>query len=152
MHNKVGTWQSHGLPYWESYLRGELDYDSFARMDVAAWAGAPAALLHEAAAEVDLMPGCESLLTALNAAGIAVAIVSNGLACVAERFRAEFGVRHVFANHVAIRNDLLTGDADLRTPYDDKGLVLRELVAELGLAQVEVAALGDIASDVAMFG
>ena len=66
MHRKLGTWESHGHPYWKRYLAGEFGYDAFARMDVAVWQGAALSLLHEAAEEVPLMPGCAELLDALH--------------------------------------------------------------------------------------
>jgi phosphoserine phosphatase len=151
MHRKLGTWDSHGQPYWDRYRAGEFDYDTFARMDVAAWADAPAALLDAAASEVPLMPGCRELLAALRDARIAVAILSNGLATVADRFRGELGVEHIYANRVIVRGGRLTGELDIRLPYERKGDVLRELAATLGLPCSAIAAVGDSASDIAMF-
>ena len=29
MPRKLGTWESHGLVYWDRYLGGELEYDDF---------------------------------------------------------------------------------------------------------------------------
>ena len=62
MHLKVGTWESHGLPYWERYKAGALGYDEFARLDTATWKGAPVDLLDRAVEEVPLMDGCGELL------------------------------------------------------------------------------------------
>ncbi len=151
MHGKVGTWESHGEPYWDRYRAGEFDYDTFARMDVAVWSGADAALLHEAAGEVKLMPGCAELLAALSDAGVHVAVISNGLLCVADRFRREFGVEHIDANRAETRDGKLTGEIDIRVPYEHKGEVLRSLAAALGLGRGETAAVGDSTSDIEMF-
>ena len=79
MHGKVGTWTSHGLPYWEQYKAGALGYDEFARLDTATWKGAPVEWLDRAVEEVPLMEGCRELLAHLAARGIRTAIVSNGL-------------------------------------------------------------------------
>jgi phosphoserine phosphatase len=151
MHRKLGTWDSHGAVYWERYRAGGLDYDEFARMDVAVWAGAPAALLHEAAAEVPLMPGCETTLAALRRAGVAAAIVSNGLLCVAERLRDRFGVACVRANRALAAGDRLTGELELSVPYESKAQALREIMAQAGVRAGHVAAVGDTRADVAMF-
>jgi len=151
MHRKLGTWESHGLPYWNRYLTGGLEYDEFARMDVAAWAGAPAAMLQEAAGEVPLMAGCTETLSELSAAGVIVAIITNGLACVADRFRLDFGVEHIHANRVVTDGDRLTGEIEIRVPYAGKGQALNMLAAELGLSREQMASVGDSASDVAMF-
>ena len=77
MHGKLGTWDSHGRPYWERYQAGELGYDRFARMDVAVWRGAEAGLLREAAREVRWMNGCSEVLGALGEAGVTVAVPSE---------------------------------------------------------------------------
>ena len=150
MHRKLGTWESHGSPYWERFKAGEFHYDVFARMDVAVWEGVPVGLLQEAVGEVALMPGCAGLLTALRDAGTRVAIISAGLHCVAERFR-EFGVERIFANRVVSSDGHLTGGLDLLMPHDDKGSVLAALAEELGIARDEIAAVGDSSSDIAMF-
>jgi len=151
MHRKWGTWESHGLPYWERYRAGGWPYDEFAAMDVKSWAGAPEAMLFEAADEVELMPGCEELLTGLRAAGAATAIISNGLACLGERLAARFGMARVLANRHHARQGRLTGGIDILVPYEKKGEALRKLMAELGARPEETAAVGDSRSDAAMF-
>jgi len=151
MHRKLGTWESHGLPYWNRYRAGEFPYDEFARLDVAVWQGAGHELLLESAREVPLMPGCAQVLQTLRDAGLHLAVISNGLACAARRFQDEFGVEHVFANCVEAEDGVLTGEVDIRVPYEAKGEVLRRLAAGLGVDRSEVAAVGDSTSDIHMF-
>ena len=151
MHRKLGTWESHGLRYWESFCAGELPYDEFAAMDVAVWKGAPEGLLAEAAGEVALMPGCAELLAGLRQRGAAAIIISNGLACLAERFAREHGVARVFANRHHARGGALTGGLDILVPYESKGEALARAMEELGVSAKETAAVGDGGSDAAMF-
>jgi len=151
MHRTCGTWESHGLPYWDLYLAGDLQYDEFARMDVAVWAGAPVEQLDAAAADVPLMPGCRELLEEMRDSGAYVVIISNGLTRAAERFRRDFGVQRVFSNRAVEADGILTGELDLRMPYEGKGEVLEALAAELGVGPDETAAIGDSRSDMAMF-
>ncbi len=151
MHRRLDTWQSHGLPYWQHYLSGGVHYDEFARQDVAVWRGAPEALLHEAAGEVSLMPGCAGALGALQRAGLQLALISNGLICVAERFRREFGFCEVHANRALSRGGVLTGGLDVVVPYEHKGLVLGRIAAEMGLSRDQIASVGDSRADMAMF-
>ncbi|NLW49271.1 MAG: HAD-IB family phosphatase [Candidatus Brocadiaceae bacterium] len=151
MHRRLDTWTSHGLPYWERYRAGGLDYDEFARMDVAVWRGAPVEDLRAASADVPLMAGCPEVLAALAERGVAVAVVSNGLLCVAERFSKGFAVAHTHANRVVVRDGRLTGELDVRVPYAAKGILLGRLAARLGLDRSAVASVGDSPSDVAMF-
>jgi phosphoserine phosphatase len=151
MHRKLGTWESHGQPYWKRYLAGEFGYDAFARMDVAVWQGAPLALLREAADEVPLMPGCTEVLTDLHRQGVSLAIITNGLLCVARRFEKALGIERIYANEIRVKDDLLTGDIEIKVPYHAKGYLLRSLAAEFGLERGEVASVGDSKSDIAMF-
>lgn len=151
MHRKLGTWESHGRPYWERYLAGEFHYDEFARMDVAVWEGAEESLLREAAAEVPLMPGCRHVLDRLRRAGVKLAIISNGLTHMARRFSEEFGVEHVHANRALVGSGRLTGGVEVAVPYEAKGRMLRRLAHEHRIARERTAAVGDGAADVAMF-
>jgi phosphoserine phosphatase len=151
MHRLNGTWHSHGLPYWERYLSGKIEYDEFARLDVAAWRGAPSALLDKAAAAVSLTPGCPELLSTLREARVAVAVISNGLMCAAERFRRDYGTTHVFANRAIASDAVLTGEVEILVPYAGKGELLHALACQLGLERQEIAAVGDSPSDIAMF-
>ena len=150
MHRKVGTWDSHGRPYWDRYRAGKLDYDTFARLDVAAWAGAPVQLLESASAEVPLMHGAPELLRRLRAEGIRVAIISNGITHVARRFRA-LGVGHIYANRVVTSRGRLTGVIRICVPYAGKGRVLRALAERFGVRRERIAAVGDSQSDIALF-
>ena len=97
------------------------------------------------------MPGCRELLAALHSAGVTTAIITNGLMCVARRFRDGFGVRQVYANRVVVEMGELTGEIGIDVPYDAKGDVLRDLAGRLGVSAAEIAAVGDSPSDIAMF-
>jgi len=151
MHGKLGTWQSHGLKYLKQYVRGDLDYDTFARMDVAAWKGARAALLKECADEVSWMLGARDVLRSIAAHGTHVALISNGLDVVADRLAAEVGGALVFANHAVVKDGTLTGELDLRVGFHDKGATLHALTNRLGLTRAQVAAAGDGPNDISMF-
>jgi len=151
MHRKLGTWESHGLVYWERYRAGEIPYDDFARMDVRVWRDAPVALLEEAAAEVPLMPGCVGVLRALHERGVMTAIISNGLLRMAERLVRECGVGRALANRAGSKDGALTGELDVRVPYEAKGEALLQLMDEVGAAPDQTAAVGDSRSDAAMF-
>lgn len=151
MHRKLGTWESHGLPYWDAYRACEMGYDKFARMDTAVWKGAPLGLLAEAAAEVPLMTGAEELFDFLNRRGVATAIVSNGLTCVANRLAERFGIGYVAANEASNGNGVLTGGLDLRVPYAEKARFLTATRNRLNLPRDAVMAVGDDRADIGMF-
>jgi len=151
MHRRLGVWEPQARSYWERYQAGEFPYDEFARMDTALWRGAPAGLLEQAARQVRWMDGCGEVLGALRRAGVRVVVISNGLLCVAERLAQEFDVGPVHANRALARGGALTGEIDILVPYDSKGALLRRVAAELGVPRERTAAVGDSASDIAMF-
>lgn len=151
MHRKLGTWESHGNPYWERFRRGEFDYDTFARMDVASWRGAPYPLLVEAASEVRIVSGCEEVLRALHRKGVVVCTISCGLDVLSRRLSEAFGIERHFANAVLHDHGTLSGDLDIRVPHRDKGRILQGLIRELGIAPERVASVGDHHVDVPMF-
>ncbi len=151
MHYKVGTWESHGLPYWERYKAGELGYDEFARMDTATWKGAPVELLDRSVAEVPLMEGCRELLAHLAARGIRTAIVSNGLERLGLRLAREFGIARVLANRELFEDGRLTGELELGVPFAGKGEMLSLIAREMGIPTRRVAAVGDGPADIGMF-
>lgn len=151
MHQKVGTWESHGQPYWREFRAGRIDYDNFARMDVATWKGAAESLLDDAVGEVPLMPGCAELLRELGARGIVCAIISNGLERLGLRLAREHGIDHVLANREHVQGRKLTGGLDLLVPYAGKEQAMCDLAARLGIGMERVAAVGDGVADVAMF-
>jgi len=151
MHLKIGTWESHGLPYWDKFKRGGMGYDEFARKDVATWQGAPTSLLDEAAREVPLMDGCAELLRFLDERGIASAIVSNGLERLANRLAAELPIARVAANRECVTNGNLTGALDILVPYHAKADAMRRIASEFSVEPEEIMAVGDGVADIAMF-
>jgi phosphoserine phosphatase len=151
MHGKVGTWDSHGLPYWEQYKAGVLGYDEFARLDTATWKGAPVELLDRAVEEVPLMEGCRELLAHLAARGVRTAIVSNGLERLGLRLAREFGIARVLANRELLDDGRLTGELELAVPFARKGEMLSRIAGEMGIPTRRVVAVGDGPADIAMF-
>jgi len=151
MHHKLGTWGSHGLPYWEEFKAGGLDYDEFARKDVATWRGASVQLLDEAIAEVPLMTGCVELFQFLAGRGIRSAIISNGLERLGLRLARELVIDRVAANREVVSDGRLTGELDLLVPFCEKGAHMLRVASEMGIRADEIMAGGDGAADVAMF-
>jgi len=151
MHLKTGTWESHGRPYWEQFKAGVFGYDEFARKDVAMWRGASHELLEQAVDEVPLMTGCAELLAFLGERGVRAAIVSNGLECLARRLARAFSMACVEANCVALSDGHLTGDIDIRVPFEEKGDAFLRIAEEMDVPPSQAMAVGDGAADVQMF-
>ena len=151
MHLKIGTWASHGLPYWEEFKSGGMNYEEFARKDVATWRGASEHLLAEAVEEVPLMDGCAELLRFFDARGIPSVIVSNGLERLGLRLARDLPVTRVAANRELVEDGRLTGELDVLVPFCEKGSTLLRIASEMNVQPGEIMAVGDGVADVAMF-
>ena len=151
MHRKLGSWESHGNPYWQRFRRGEFDYDTFAKMDVASWKGASHAALVESAREVRYVTGCEEVVRALHERGIVICAISCGLDVLSQRLSDELGVQHHFANSALHENGTLSGELLINVPYKEKGRILTELLRQLDVDPKNVASVGDHHVDLPMF-
>ena len=151
MHKKRGTWQSHGQPYYERFLQGEFDYDTFAKMDVATWRGARYDMLEASACEVGYMPGCGDVMRTLHERGVSICAISCGLDVLSRRLSDEFGIEYHFANTAVHENGTLSGELQINVPFREKGHVLQDVMDRLGVVPEEVASVGDHYIDVPMF-
>lgn len=159
IHERLGVWETHGIPIYQSFLRGEISYAEFCRLDLDLWMDHGLTLreieimLHE----IPLNPHLERLTLQLKKRGIPVAIVSTGFTIIAERIRSEAEELHwhVEANHL-IEDETGCLDIHLRVVDGEghprsKGAVFLEVCRELGVEPREVLALGDGPSDRQMF-
>jgi len=151
MHRKRGTWESHGDPYYQRFLHGEFDYDTFAEMDVAVWQGARYDMLLESAREVKTIAGCAEVMQALHEKGIRICAISCGLDILSQRLSDEFDIEHHFANTALHDNGTLSGELQINVPFREKGRVLQGLTAKLGVGPDETASVGDHYIDIPMF-
>jgi len=132
-------------------MNGEIDFAGALRERVALLAGLPASSLDEVGAEAELMPGAVELVGVLRRLGFRTAIVSGGLAPVAEALRRRLGLDWAHANEVEVQNGVLTGR--LREPILDaeaKARIVRELAARSDISLDQVIAVGDGANDLPM--
>lgn len=165
MHELCGTWKTHGEPYWEQFLAGQFDFDTFCRLDVACWNGQPEETLEKAIQQIQYRPGFTELMDKLKEKNISSAIVSGTVKYFADYIAQNHGITHVFANplgtappgafgatlpHSAGRV-ILDGTIEINVPGNGKGLIVEKLLRELGLSRHEVAVVGDSHFDLAMF-
>ena len=136
---------------WSRYRAGRLGREEFLVEQVADLRGRAATLLDEVVAEVEYHDGVAAACQALRAAGVRLAIVSEGLAVLAERVAADLDVELHRANTLHVAKGLLTGRAEIAVPPGGKSPVFRETVAALGVDPRDVVAVGDSPGDVDMF-
>jgi phosphoserine phosphatase len=132
----------------ERAMRGELDFEASLRARVGKLIGLSSAALDELAARLPLSDGAASLIEALHARGVAVAIASGGFTFAAGALRTRFGLHEAHANQLELADGALTGRVigDVITA-ERKAAIIDSLAAAGGIAPDEIVAIGDGAND-----
>ena len=136
----------------EAAMRGEIDFAESLRRRVALLEGLNESALQRVYDErLQLSPGAEPLLAAVQAAGIRTLLVSGGFTFFTERLKPRLGLDRTAANTLEIRDGKLTGrvlgdivDAQSKADW------LNRLRTELKLERHQVIAMGDGANDLKM--
>jgi HAD superfamily PSPase-like hydrolase len=148
----LGTWKDIGAKHLERFLRGEIDYNEFARADAYEFRGNPPDIIIGAAEKLDYAPGMEETFAEIHRRGFTTALVSSSIQQFADWLGEKLGVPHVYANPMVVGQDgLLTGAIELAVPVNHKRHIMRELREELGVSRDEVFAVGDSVLDFTMF-
>lgn len=136
----------------EAAMRGQIDFTQSLHRRVALLAGLPEEALQEVYQQrLQLNPGAEALLQALQAAGLHTVLVSGGFTYFTERLQARLGFDEAHANRLEVREGVLTGR--LAGPVVDaacKAQVLHATRIRLGLSPDACIAIGDGANDLPM--
>lgn len=135
----------------ERAMRGELDFQSSFRERMALLKGLPEATLEEVAQTLRLTEGAETLIVQLRRLGYKTAILSGGFTYFAERLQKRLGIDYVYANHLPIKDGVVTGEVEL--PIVDgqrKADLLREIAQREGISLEQTIAVGDGANDLPM--
>ncbi len=136
----------------EAAMRGELDFAASLRRRVALLAGLEVQALQRVYEErLGLSRGAELMLTALQARGIKIMLVSGGFTFFTERLKQRLGLDFTHANTLEIIDGKLTGRV-LGSILDAQGKadLLLKISSELGLSAAQVIAMGDGANDLKM--
>ena len=141
----------------EAAMRGEItDYKDSLRRRVALLKGVPESALAEVyERRLQLNPGVERFVSALQAAGLKTLLVSGGFTYFSERIRHRLGLDFARANLLAIEDGRLTG-ALVDRPWGDicDGVEKRRVVVEvcdlMGIDPSQAIAVGDGANDLPM--
>ncbi|HSW03296.1 phosphoserine phosphatase SerB [Aquabacterium sp.] len=141
----------------EAAMRGEItDYKESLRQRVALLKGVPEAALAQVYSQrLQLNPGVEQFVRALQAAGLKTLLVSGGFTFFSERIRHRLGLDFARANVLEIADGALTGRL-VERPWGDicdgneKRRVLMEVCELMGIGTERAIAVGDGANDLPM--
>ncbi|WP_257797906.1 phosphoserine phosphatase SerB [Psychromonas sp. CD1] len=132
-------------------MHGKIDFNTSLRTRVSKLSGASLTLLKQVADAMPLMPGLNVLITQLHQAGWKVAIASGGFHYFADRLQADHGFDFCIANHLEVKNGVLTGKlVGEIINADVKARTLAKLRGEYRILREQTIAIGDGANDLLM--
>jgi phosphoserine phosphatase len=134
-------------------MRGELQFQESFRRRVRLLRGLPESRVLEAIDRLPLMEGAERLFRTLKARGAKTAIFSGGFTFFGNYLKEKLGVDYVFANHLDVRDGMVTGEV-IGGIVDGarKAELLIEIAGREGIPLEQVVAVGDGANDLPMLG
>ncbi|WP_230637337.1 phosphoserine phosphatase SerB [Streptococcus mutans] len=135
----------------ERAMRGELGFCQALEERVATLKGLPESIFDKVYARIHFNKNAKELVAELHARGYKVGLVSGGFHETVDCLAAEAGIDYVKANHLEIKNGLLTGRTwgDIVTK-EVKLQKLKDWAAENGLDLSQTIAMGDGANDLPM--
>ena len=133
-------------------MNGELDFEGALIERVALLKGLPESVIDKVVAErITLMPGGQTLIDTMHAAGGHAALVSGGFTAFTARVSALLGFDENRANTLLIDAGQLTGEVGRPIlGREAKIEALEQITARLGITEADVVAVGDGANDLGM--
>ncbi|MFC2076337.1 HAD family hydrolase [candidate division KSB1 bacterium] len=150
-HEKLGIWDGEAERFQTAFLRGEISYDRFCRLDAGLWRGLPEERLRELADRIEYNPGVAEAVARLRQAGLHLAVVSTGLSLLVDRVASELGIEFALSNRLLAENGQMTGEVELMLSDGSKGAAVEELTARSGIEPGAMAAVGDSETDLDLF-
>ncbi|MYM85300.1 phosphoserine phosphatase SerB [Duganella sp. FT50W] len=136
----------------EAAMRGELDFAESLKRRVALLEGLDASALERVYNErLQLSPGAETMLKAVQAAGLKTLLVSGGFTFFTERLKQRLGLDYTNANELEIIDGKLTGKVlGGIVDAEEKKRTLERVCAKLGISPSQAIVMGDGANDLKM--
>jgi phosphoserine phosphatase len=133
-------------------MRGELDFSESLKRRVALLEGLDASALERVYEErLQLSPGAEAMLKAVQAAGLKTLLVSGGFTFFTERLKQRLGLDYTHANELEIVDGKLTGKVvGGIVDAEEKKRTVERVCAELGISPSQAIVMGDGANDLKM--
>jgi phosphoserine phosphatase len=138
----------------EAAMRGELDFAASLRRRVALLKGLDASALERVYEErLGLSPGAETMLKAVQAAGLKTLLVSGGFTYFTERLKTRLGLDYTHANSLEIIDGKLTGEVlGGIVDAEAKKATVESVCAAMGIKPSQAIVMGDGANDLKMMG
>ena len=138
----------------EAAMRGELDFSASLKQRVALLEGLDASALQRVYDErLQLSPGAETMLAAVQKAGLKTLLVSGGFTFFTERLKERLGLDYTHANELEIVDGKLTGRVlGGIVDAEEKQRTVERVCAQMGITPSQAIVMGDGANDLKMMG
>lgn len=136
----------------EAAMRGEIEFNESLTRRVALLKGLDAGALQRVYDErLQLSPGAEKMLTAIQAAGLKTLLVSGGFTFFTDRMKSRLNLDYSHSNELEIVDGKLTGNVvGGIVNAEEKRLTVERVCAELGVPTSQTIVMGDGANDLNM--
>jgi phosphoserine phosphatase len=138
----------------EAAMRGEIEFNESLTRRVALLKGLDAGALQRVYDErLQLSPGAEKMLQAIQAAGLKTLLVSGGFTFFTDRMKSFLNLDYTHSNELEIVDGKLTGKVvGGIVNAEEKRLTVERVCAELGVPTSQAIVMGDGANDLKMMG
>ena len=138
----------------EAAMRGELDFAASLKQRVALLEGLDASALQRVYDErLKLSPGAETMLAAVQKAGLKTLLVSGGFTFFTARLKQRLGLDYTHANELEIVDGKLTGKVlGGIVDAEEKQRTVERVCAQMGITPAQAIVMGDGANDLKMMG
>ena len=151
LHKKFGTLEQ-GIELTKKYLH--TNYDRLVEeVVVKLWKGKDAKPYYDLVNSIEYIPGVRDTFYHLKTRGYMTAIISASSIDVARRVQRDYGVDHIFANELVIRDGKVAGEFiwPIGAGKEKKAQIIQDLCSNLGISPKEVIYVGDSDTDIEAF-
>ena len=151
LHKKFGT-LNQGIKLTEKYLHK--NYEKLVEeVVVKLWKGKDARPYYDLVNSIEYLPGVQKVFKHIQKQGWISAIISASSIEVARRVQRDYGVDHIFANELVIKNGKVSGEFiwPIGAGNHKKAEIIRHLCKDLGIKPKEVIYIGDSDTDIEAF-
>jgi len=151
LHRKFGTLDE-GIELTKKYLHSNFD-KLVEEVVVKLWKGKDAKPYYDLVNSMKYHQGVKETFNYIKQRGYITAIISASSIDVARRVQRDYGVNHIFANELVIRNGKVAGEFvwPIGAGKEKKAKIIRDLCSDNGFSPKEAIYIGDSDADLEAF-
>ncbi|MBS3168579.1 HAD family phosphatase [Candidatus Woesearchaeota archaeon] len=117
------------------------------------WKGKDAKPYYELINSLEYLPGVKEVFNYIKSKGLITALISASSIDVARRIQKDFGVDHLFANELIIKDGKVSGEFlwPIAEGCEKKAQIIRDLCKDLNISPKEAIYIGDSWKDIEAF-